>query len=329
MNATCLINNHNYVRYVGEAVESALRQSRPFDRIIVVDDGSTDGSQDFLKRRFQDHPQVSLLLKDHGGQLSCFNQGILEVETDLVFFLDADDCYQTNYAEVAVSEYERQQYIDFLSVQPRVFRDGEPMLPGPSCRSRDMGLTTLGALFGGQCIGGVTSCLSMKTSTAKAALPYPHEAEWITRADDVLCFGSSLVGAYKRHLGMPLVDYRVHAANHFTGRRFGDAAKLRWSLAVNRMLGWYARQQGYDLASLGRCLHREFRTRQNPSVKELRAYLRIAMQAKLPLSVRFLQLAAITSHYVAEWRSVAPSDPPAATPFASPVVDADTSSKAA
>src|SRR5262245_36190430 len=103
MLATCLINNFNYGKYVGEAVESALRQSRPFDRILVVDDGSTDGSPQLLTRQFGNDPRVQILCQPNGGQLLAFNSGIARVCGDLVFFLDADDRYRPDYLQKAVA----------------------------------------------------------------------------------------------------------------------------------------------------------------------------------------------------------------------------------
>jgi hypothetical protein len=94
LKTTCLINNYNYQRYVGEAVESALCQTLPVEKVVVVDDGSDDDSIRYLRRTFGSDRRVAIIEKEHGGQLSCFNRGIREVNTELVFFLDADDRYQ-------------------------------------------------------------------------------------------------------------------------------------------------------------------------------------------------------------------------------------------
>ena len=45
-----LINNYNYARFVGAAIDSALEQTYPKVEVIVVDDGSTDGSRDSHRR---------------------------------------------------------------------------------------------------------------------------------------------------------------------------------------------------------------------------------------------------------------------------------------
>ena len=46
--ASIIVNSYNYARYVGQAIESALGQTYPNTEVVVVDDGSTDGSRAVL-----------------------------------------------------------------------------------------------------------------------------------------------------------------------------------------------------------------------------------------------------------------------------------------
>ncbi len=149
--------------------------------------------------------------------------------------------------------------LDFLSVSSLAFGALGKYQGQKKGRTRDLGISVVGAILGNQWVGEKTSCLSMRTSVARKVLPYPHESEWITRADDVLVFGSSAVGAYKRHLDQTLVDYRVHEHNHFTNHSYRAADKLKRSLAINRLNSWFARKMGYEISLLPKCLHREFR----------------------------------------------------------------------
>jgi glycosyltransferase involved in cell wall biosynthesis len=56
-----VITNYNYRPYVVEAVDSALNQTHAPVQVLVVDDGSTDGSRDLLTERYGQDPRVSLL----------------------------------------------------------------------------------------------------------------------------------------------------------------------------------------------------------------------------------------------------------------------------
>lgn len=83
-----IITNHNYSNYLTAAIESVLNQTRPAFEIIVVDDGSTDGSADILAG-YRD--RVTVISKAGGGQASAFNAGFAVAKGDLIYFLDADD----------------------------------------------------------------------------------------------------------------------------------------------------------------------------------------------------------------------------------------------
>jgi glycosyltransferase involved in cell wall biosynthesis len=83
-----VIVNYNYESFLADAIESVLDQSRPFAEIIVVDDGSTDGSAAVAARY---EPEVRLVRKSNGGQLSACFAGLDACTADYVYFLDADD----------------------------------------------------------------------------------------------------------------------------------------------------------------------------------------------------------------------------------------------
>jgi glycosyltransferase involved in cell wall biosynthesis len=68
-----IINNYNYGRFLGDAIDSALQQTYSNKEIIVVDDGSTDHSIDILASFGN---QIFSLLKTNKGQASCFNRWV-------------------------------------------------------------------------------------------------------------------------------------------------------------------------------------------------------------------------------------------------------------
>jgi len=78
----------NAERWVGEAIESCLAQSRPPDEIIVVDDGSTDGSADEISR-FGD--RVRYVRQANAGGCRARNVGFALSTGAFIQFLDADD----------------------------------------------------------------------------------------------------------------------------------------------------------------------------------------------------------------------------------------------
>ncbi len=86
--ASIIITNYNYGRFLPEAIDSALNQNYQPLEVIVVDDGSTDGSQQIIANYGK---QIIPLLKENGGQGSAFNAGFAKSRGEVICFLDADD----------------------------------------------------------------------------------------------------------------------------------------------------------------------------------------------------------------------------------------------
>ncbi len=83
-----VVDNHNYARYVGAAIESALAQTYENIEIIVVDDGSTDGSRSVIAAYAG---RLTIIFQDNRGQSGAFNTGFEASKGEIVVFLDSDD----------------------------------------------------------------------------------------------------------------------------------------------------------------------------------------------------------------------------------------------
>lgn len=100
-----LVNNFNYARYLGQAVESALSQDYPAVEVVVVDDRSTDDSLEVLAA-FGDAVAV-VALETNGGQAHTLNHGLPHCRGELVAMLDADDAFRPGKL-AAVAELARR-----------------------------------------------------------------------------------------------------------------------------------------------------------------------------------------------------------------------------
>jgi glycosyltransferase involved in cell wall biosynthesis len=87
---------YNGAAYLNDAVTSILRQTHAPHEIIIVDDGSTDGSHQIAKAF---PPVVRYLCKENGGPASARNFGIANATGDFLAFIDQDDLW--NEAKLA------------------------------------------------------------------------------------------------------------------------------------------------------------------------------------------------------------------------------------
>jgi hypothetical protein len=95
-----VVVNHDYERFLAEAVDSALAQRDVALEVIVVDDGSTDGSRALLAGYGH---RVRPILQPNAGQAAAFNAGLAAARGAVVLFLDADDVLAPDVAARAVA----------------------------------------------------------------------------------------------------------------------------------------------------------------------------------------------------------------------------------
>ena len=84
-------------RWVRDAIESALAQTHAPCEVIVVDDGSTDGTRGILESF---GPRIRLLAQPHAGACAARNRGIKEARGEFIQFLDADDALDAQKIEI-------------------------------------------------------------------------------------------------------------------------------------------------------------------------------------------------------------------------------------
>jgi len=107
-NASVVINNYNYGRFLGQAIQSALDQTYPHTEVVVVDDGSTDDSREIIGGYGE---RIVPVFKENGGQGSAFNAGFAACQGDVIIFLDADDMLLPTAVEQAVKLFDEPDVI--------------------------------------------------------------------------------------------------------------------------------------------------------------------------------------------------------------------------
>ena len=108
---TVVIPCYNAARWIGAAVESALRQSYLNVEVIVVDDGSTDDSAEIITSKY---PSVSLICTPNRGPSAARNQGLRAAHGDWIQFLDADDVLHPDKLRLSLDVYMPASDVEFV-----------------------------------------------------------------------------------------------------------------------------------------------------------------------------------------------------------------------
>lgn len=88
-----IIPTYNRRRFICETVDSVLAQTHRNLEVIVVDDGSTDGTGDLLKARYSNEPRFRYIWQENAERSVARNRGFHASRGEYVAFLDADDLW--------------------------------------------------------------------------------------------------------------------------------------------------------------------------------------------------------------------------------------------
>lgn len=95
---------YNTKKFLRRCIESILKQSYENIQVILIDDGSTDGSSNICDEYAQKDDRVICIHKQNGGVSSARNLGLENVSGDFVCFIDSDDFVELDYIKILVKE---------------------------------------------------------------------------------------------------------------------------------------------------------------------------------------------------------------------------------
>jgi glycosyltransferase involved in cell wall biosynthesis len=121
---------YNQARFLGEAIQSVLCQGYTDLEIIVVDDGSNDGTEEVASGYAREDPRVRLIKQENRGLAAARNRGLAEAGGEYVVFLDSDDRLVSGALGVGVRELEAHPGCAFVSgICRKITADGS-IVPG-------------------------------------------------------------------------------------------------------------------------------------------------------------------------------------------------------
>ena len=206
-----VITNYNYDRFLPEAIDSALAQTHPRIEIVVVDDGSTDGSRKVIAR-YGD--RVKPVLKHNGGMASAMNAGAEAATGETVVFLDADDSLVPS-AAATIAPLVRVGVAKIHWPLMEVDGRGKPQgrLVPPQRLDRGNVVARLADEGPNAYLSPPTSGNAWARGCLDRILPIP-EREFATHSDTYLNAVAPVYGDVEA-VDEPLAYYRIHGRNDF------------------------------------------------------------------------------------------------------------------
>ena len=117
-----MIPVYNCEQYLAEAIESIVDQTYSTIEIIVVDDGSTDGTGEMVKQSF---PSVRYCYQDKAGTGAARNRGIAMAQGSFFAFLDADDLWLKDKLTIQMAAFHNNPETEIVFGHVKQFHSPE------------------------------------------------------------------------------------------------------------------------------------------------------------------------------------------------------------
>lgn len=170
-----IIPVYNGLPYVLTTLRSVMSQTLKPDRILVINDGSTDKTVEEITKIQNAHPEmpIEIINKVNGGHSSATNEGIRHSKADFIALVDADDTWEPTKLEKQVSVFEKSKipnlgvvYTDYKCIDQK---DNIIHFPGFKLDPEARGDLSQLLLRKGNLIAGSNSAVLVKTECFKKA----------------------------------------------------------------------------------------------------------------------------------------------------------------
>lgn len=212
---------YNGARWLDLQLRSILDQLAPADELVVVDDGSTDGTLEILEA-LEDARVRVLRNPANAGVRATFERALREVRGDIVFLADQDDVWLPGKRDALVGAIDADARI-VLAIGDAEIVDGNGVRVASSFMKIRGGFRSSFAatLVKNRYLG---CALAFRRTLLEQVLPIPPDVPMHDMWIGALAACSGRVAYVDR----PLMSYRRHAANVSPGRRQGLPTMLRW-----------------------------------------------------------------------------------------------------
>lgn len=209
--------SYNAEEYIEKTIQSVLNQTFSDWEMIIVDDCSTDGTRDILKRYEEDNERIhAIFLKENQGAAVARNTALSKAKGRYVAFLDSDDAWKAEKLDKQLAFMRKHQHAFTFTAYELISQDGGPLhktIHAPVSLTYDDVLKNT-----------IIGCLTVMIDREQTGdIRMPH----IRTRQDLATWLSVLKRGFKAYgLNEPLAEYRIVETSISSNK--WKAAKKTW-----------------------------------------------------------------------------------------------------
>ena len=222
-------------RYIARQLTSILCQLSDHDEVIVVDDGSTDGTCSQICA-LQDSRLLLLRNLRNEGVLRAFETALSHCSGDIIFLSDQDDLWFPEKVATVLEAFGNDRLLMLVASDAILIDEHENKIGESFYAQRGK---FEGGLWSNLLVGKFHGCtMAFRSTLLKKVLPFPpgrfaHHDTWIGCVN-------ALIGGKTRYIPKPLIAYRRHSTNA-TGRTRNSTytrLKIRFPIVLGLLRCW-------------------------------------------------------------------------------------------
>lgn len=237
MTTSVVLTTYNGIKYIEQLLDSLRMQTRRVNEILIFDDGSKDGTVNFIREYIEKYNLSGWSIninKTNKGWKQNFRDGILAASGDVIFPCDQDDIWKLNKIEKMCDAFEKNSKVLLLSSEyTPLYEDGGHKVDTFQHHSEELQFVKDDEKFSVHTRPG---CVMAVKRTFAISLSDIWKGNY---AHDAFLWTAATVSGGNYLLNVPLIQYRRHSNNASTGaHRTIDNQILLMKMGKN-IVRWY------------------------------------------------------------------------------------------
>lgn len=221
-----IIPSYNRAQFIGETLESVLSQTYPNWECIIVDDGSTDDTEDIVKRYTVTDDRFYYIFQENMGVSSARNVGLEKAKGYYIQFVDSDDLIDSRKLMLSLKEIDQQENKNkkIVITNFKIFKTNANNLINPSYKLNHDLLYFKSVLFNWDSVFNIPIHCGFFEASLFHDFRFPLELKakedwlmwlYLLQIEPNVCFIDKTLAYYRLHPKNMTKDYNHMSANYF------------------------------------------------------------------------------------------------------------------